>query len=115
MRLPDALGGGEVPPGQVALIDQTRAGMADLFADVVTMLVTAALASEQGQDDLDAAYQVQAAHCMASADVQVIRALASEAVANWVDALIEANGGTAAETMERMGTPEFVWPGRRRQ
>lgn len=115
MQLPDALGGGEVPPGQVALIDQTRAGMADLFADVVTMLVSAALAGEEGEDELDSAYQMQAAHCIASANVFVIRALASEAVANWVDALIEANGGTAAETMGRMGTPEFVWPGRRRQ
>jgi len=103
MRLPDALGGGEVPPAQVALIDQTRAGMADLFADVVTMLVSAACAGEQGEAELDAAFQVQAAHSLATANTEVVRALASEAVANWTDALIEANGGTAVETMRQIG------------
>lgn len=111
MRVPDALGGGEIPPHAIALIDQVKAAATDLISEVVTLIVQSAKADEEGEHELSSALQVKAALITRQADLPVLAGGFAQMASMWAGALIAANGGDATEAFRRMDTDEFVMPG----
>lgn len=110
MDLPQCLGGGEVPASVLARLDQVTASADDLIADVLSALIQGMRAADEGDEDMADRCQVLAGQLIAESPAGTLHALAGQAMAQWATMIVEANGG-AGNAMDRIGKPEFRWPG----